>query len=153
VNNYTTAKVVYGKAFIQKWMAALTAAVTTGLLAAAKIRLSKDPQFNPTPDSVLSALAAQEADFSGYPAGGKALILAQGVGSSAGAYSDLAQVLFTGAPATPQVVNTITGYWVDDATEFCIGERFTAGLTVPFESAADYFGLTLLVPLMLYQTP
>jgi hypothetical protein len=153
VKNYATVNVVYGRAFILKWLAGLTAPITAGLLATAKLRLSKDPQFNPTPDSLLSALAAMEADFSGYPAGGKAVILASYVGSSASADSAYAQVIFTAAAATPQVSNTVTGYWIDDGTEVCVAERFSAGQTAPFDIVGDYLGLTALVPLQFYQTP
>ena len=153
MKNYTSLAVVYGRAFVPKWMSALIAPVTAGILATAKLRLSKDPQFNPTPDSTIAQLAAMEADFSGYAPGGKALTLNAYVNSSGGADSYYAQVIFNAAVATPQVSNTITGYWIDDATEFCVGERFAAGQSAAIDILGDYLGLTVLDPMQFNQVP
>jgi hypothetical protein len=119
------------------------------LIVSGKARLSKDPSFAPTPDSTIASLAALEADYTGYAAGGIAVVLTTSLNLSPGCLGDLATALFEATGSA--VTNTVYGYWVDDGTSVVCGERFAGGGVVAFQVAGDFLDLTVLLPMQLIQ--
>jgi hypothetical protein len=148
---YSAKKVVIGQAAANALLGALTTGHVGGLLATGKLRLSHDPSFNPTPQSTLASLSAQEANFSGYPAGGVAVSLTTGLNLSPNAQGASQAALFEAAAATPFVADNITGWWIDDGTIFWVGERFAAGLIAGFAAVGDFLELIAIIPELLTQ--
>jgi hypothetical protein len=101
----------------------LTGAVFEGglmqaALAASKLRLITG-SFNPGPNDTLAALEAQEATFDGYTAGGYALTtwLAPSYSALGGVVSISPQIDPNyNTPSDPPVQNTVTGWFLVDAT-------------------------------------
>lgn len=151
MNNWITQSVVYGQDFLLTVVAALKTAPATPLVNTGKLRLSLDPGFNPTPNSTISALAANEANYSGYTAGGIAVVLTTGLLVSTTGVAAAAQGLFEATTATPFVPANVTGYWVDDGTNFIGGEAFGSGNVAQFAAPGDFLALTVLLPLLFAQ--
>lgn len=151
MNQYTSQNVVFGKAFANIVLAALKTVPGGALLATGKLRLSKASPFNPTSGMSLADLEADEADFSGYPAGGVAVSLTTGVNVTPQIQGAVTRGIFEAATATPFVGNSVTGYWVDDGTEMAIGEAFTDDQVAAFNAVGDFLILNALIPLNLLQ--
>lgn len=147
---YNSTTVIYGRSFLNTILAAFkTLPAAALIIAAAKIRLSKDPAFAPTADSTIAGLAAQEATFTGYPAGGIAVVQSAPVNLSPGAQGELATALFTATGSA--IGNVVTGYWIDDGTNVVLAERFAGGLNVSFAVANDFLELVVQLPLQTVQ--
>ena len=131
---------------------ALTAAPDDPLINTPKVRLSKDSAFNPTPDSTRAALAANEADFTGYTAGGYTPTFAGAVNMSTNVVARLANVIAIAGTADPFIANTVYGYWLDDGTNVVLAERFANGAVAAFGSTGDYLAIHLAFALPLLQT-
>lgn len=88
-------------------------------LAASKLRLLKGPDFTPNQFTTRATLLLNEADFSGYTAGGYALAVWNGPGNAPGGGAALTSPLihpaFDGTDPTP-VQNSIVGWWIEDDT-------------------------------------
>jgi hypothetical protein len=121
------------------------------LIVAGKVRLSQDPSFAPTPDSTIAGLAANEADYSGYAAGGIAAVLSAPVNLSNNAQGTIISATFTAVSATPFVPNQVYGWWLDDGTNFIAGERFVNNGQAPFGAVGDFLALIVLLPGQLLQ--
>jgi hypothetical protein len=88
-------------------------------LATSKIRLLKGPDFVPNQFTARATLLANEADFSGYTAGGYALAAWNGPGNAPGGGAQITSPLVHPAvdgAADPIVPNSIVGWWIDDDT-------------------------------------
>jgi hypothetical protein len=147
---YVSQSPTYGRTFLASVIAALSARPAGALLTNGKLRLSKDPGFNPTENSHIADLTGGECDFSGYTAGGYTVTLGATLnvsGSALGAPDDILAVATT---ATPQVGNSIYGYWIDDGTNIVMFEVFAGG-PIPVAIAGDYCEVDLRVPLRFNQ--
>jgi hypothetical protein len=148
---YSSQNAVIGRAFADTILAALKTVPGSALITSGKVRLSKDPSFNPSSDSSVVALEANEADFSGYPAGGVAVSLSAPLNFSLGCQAVLTSALFLAAAASPFVPNVVTGYWVDDGTNVVQGERFAGGVNFSLSAPGDFLELAVFFPERLLQ--
>lgn len=151
MNNWITKSVVYGQSFLLTVVSALKTVPGGALVVAGKLRLSKDPAFNPTSASTISALAANEADYSGYASGGIAVVLTTGLLVGTVGVGAEAPAVFVAATATPFVPATVYGYWVDDGTNVIAAEAFGGGQSALFGAVGDFLALTLLLPFRFQQ--
>jgi hypothetical protein len=151
LNEYTAQQVTVGLTFADELLTALTTRPAAAIIAAGKIRLSQDPAFNPTPQSTVAALAANEATYSGYAAGGIALVLTVGLNLSPSIVGAVASALFVASGGGPFVSNNVYGYWVDDGTNLVVGEKFAGGGIASFGAPGDFLDLNVAVPLALGQ--
>lgn len=152
VPNYSSQNVVINRYFAALILNAIVDGDADPLVGATpKIRLSQDPAFNPQPNSTRAELAANEATFSGYTAGGYAPEFTPPVNLNQNAMGTIANVLPTAATATPFVGNVITGYWADDGTGVLIAERFANAITFDFAQAGDFLDLLVAIPVNLLQ--
>lgn len=148
---YRTAAVVWSKAFVDKVLSAIKTNPAAALVVAGKVRLSKDPAYNPAPGDAIADLTPQEADFTGYPAGGVALALSGPVNLGGAGDAMIADALFTGGG--PFLVdNGIRGYWIDDGAIVVCGERFADGLVIGIAAAGDFIELDLRLPLGFFES-
>lgn len=151
MNIYTSRAVVLGRTFAGALLGAIATRPAAALIAAGKIRLSKDPAFNPTPDTTLASLTGAEANYSGYAAGGIAAVFSVVLGVTPIIAGVLANALFYATTASPFVSNNVYGYWVDDGTNICIAEKFAGGGIASFGAAGDFLDLTTIIPADLQQ--
>ena len=150
MTSYTSQALVFGRAFMNTIMAAFAARPAGPLVAAgAKIRLSQDPTFNPTPNSNVAGLSTNEATFSGYTAGGNAVTLSGPVNASPTCQGELASTLFVATAST--VTNNVYGYWIDDGVNVIVGERFAGGGIASFNTSGDFLDLQIVLPGQLLQ--
>lgn len=149
--NWTAQNVVYGRTFANAVMAALLAAPVDPLIDTGKIRLSQDPAYNPTPDSTVAGLEAYEADYSGYAAGGIAMVVSAPINASQNVQGTMSSVLFKATTATPFVQNSVYGWWVDDGTNVILAEAFPGGTIALFGAINDFLQLDVVTPFGLLQ--
>ncbi len=151
MNQWTSLNVVIGQVAANKWVGALKTRPAAALLATGKLRLSKDPAFGPTQQSTLAELEANEADFSGYPAGGIAVSITDGLNISPTIQGAMTSGTFEAATATPFIGNAVTGYWIDDGTDPVTMEAFPNAQTADFSSVGDFLVLNAVLPMNLLQ--
>jgi hypothetical protein len=151
MNNYQSKSVVWGRTFMNEFLAAIATRPAAALIAAGKIRLTVDPTFAPTPDMTLASAVSNEANYSGYAAGGIAAVFTVALNISPSIQGAIASALFEATPAGPFVSAVVTGYWLDDGTNIVIAERFAQGATAAFSAAGDFLDLTTVLPLGLAQ--
>lgn len=151
MNQWTTQEATYGRTFADTVLAALKTVPGGPLIAAAKVRLSMDPAFAPTPDNKIADFTPNEANYSGYAAGGVALTLAGTGVASPGCEVEYAAVVFTATAATPFVPNNVTGYWIDDGTNVIAAEAFGSSGPWAVAQSGDFLQLDLRLPLQLHQ--
>ena len=149
---YESVTLVYGRVWLNSLLSALKTIPATPLLpTTSKIRLSSDPAFNPTPDSTIADLAAQEAAFSGYSAATNPIALKGPVNLSGQAVGMLQDAFWEAVTATTFVSGSVYGYWLDDGANIVCAERFAGGLVAGFAEPGDFLALTLLIPAQLIQ--
>lgn len=148
---YAAQRVVIGQGAANALLACLSVRPAAQLLATGKVRLSKDPLYNPQPGTLLAALTAQEANYSGYTAGGIAVALNGPINLSGNAQGYVQSVLFSAAVGAPFVPNNVTGWWIDDGTLLWYGERFANNLVASFATPGDYLELVVITPEQLFQ--
>ncbi len=147
MTNYQSQNIVYGQAFADTVMAAFKTVPGGALIAsAAKLRLSQDPSFNPSPGSTIASLASGEANYSGYTAGGLAVVQTGPVNTSPSCQAMFVPGVFVATTGSPFVPNSVTGYWIDDGTNVIMGERFAGGATATFAEAGDFLVVSVLLP-------
>jgi hypothetical protein len=149
--HYEAKNVVYGRDFLSTMLLAIKTVPGAALLVAPKVRLSKDALFNPLPGSVIADFTANEADFSGYTAGGYAPTLSGVVNLGANLIGLAAGVMPTCSGAGAPSPNTVYGWWIDDGTNFVVGEKFANGLFFTFQNPGDFLDLAIALPLALLQ--
>lgn len=153
MNAYTSQAVVLSQVFANELLLAISTRPGAALVAAGKIRLSIDPAFNPTPQTTLASLAANEANFSGYPAGGVAAVFSAGLNVSPSIQGSQALATFIATVAGPFVPNVVTGYWIDDGTNPVIMEKFANGATASFANPGDFLDLNTITPVPMTGNP
>jgi hypothetical protein len=147
VNNYVAQNVVLGQTFTNELLTALTLRPAAAIIAAGKLRLSHDPAFNPTSQSTIAALAANEVNYSGYPAGGLAAVISGAVNQTPQKQAVIVNGLFEATPAGPFVPDQAYGWWIDDGTNFVAGEAFPGHAAAGFANPGDYLDLTAIIPI------
>jgi len=151
VTNYQTQELVYGSAFMDTVIEALVTRPAGALVVTGKVRLSKDPAFDPAPGSVITDFTTHEADYSGYAAGGIAVALSAPLNVTTTIRGALTSALFVAATASPFVPNNVYGYWLDDGTNVIAGERFAGGGVASFGAPGDFLDLEAMLPFGLLQ--
>jgi hypothetical protein len=149
---YQAQAIVYGQAFVNTILAALKTVPGGALVASAKLRLSNQVGFNPTKDATIAGLAANECNYSGYTAGGIAVVLTAPVDLSATVQGVMFTALFEAVAASPFVPDTGRGWWIDDGTNFIAGEAFAGGFVAPFAAPGNFVNLTAILPLPFAQS-
>jgi hypothetical protein len=148
---YASQQVTYGRAWLNTILAALKTTAGGPLVDTAKIRLSNNAAYTPGPDDTIAGNAASEADYSGYAAGGIAVVLSAPVNLSQGCQGVLCPVLYEATAASPFVSAVVYGYWVDDGTNIICGERFAGAVNYGFAGPGDFLQLILQLPLLVNQ--
>jgi hypothetical protein len=143
---YASQQVVYGTAFLDTIIAALKTVPAAALINGAKVRLNTNLAYNPQPGDSITTNTANEANYSGYTAGGIAVVLGTPVNLSPTCQGTIFNATFTAATASPFVPNVCYGYWVDDGTNVIMGEKFAAGTSYSFGSPGDFLELIGQVP-------
>ncbi len=151
MTNYTAQAIVYGRAFVNTILAALKTIPGGALVTGAKLRLSNNPSFSPTPGNVPGDFSANECAYSGYTAGGLAVTLSAPLNLSTTADGVLFAGLFVATAASPFVPDTATGWWIDDGTNVICAERFANNQTATFASPGAFLSLTALLPQQMLQ--
>jgi len=151
LNTFQSLQPTYGRAFIDTVLAAYKTVPGGALIVSPKLRLSKDPAFNPQPGSLIADLTPQEADFSGYTAGGYALVLSAPVNLSGSVEGVLSSATAISVPAGPFVSNNLYGYWIDDGTNMICGEAFGGAGPIPIGLAGDFAQVDVRLPLLFTQ--
>ena len=148
---FLTKSVVFGQVFANQVLAGMAVLPSTALLATSKLRLSNDPNFNPTPLSTVASLAANEAVFTGYTAGGVAVALVQALNLSTQIQGAGQVKVFVAVAGTPFVPDTLTGWWIDDGTVLQVASAFGASGPYAIGSPGDFLELLALLPVNLLQ--
>jgi hypothetical protein len=146
VNTFASQNPQYGQAFLDTVLAAFKTVPGGALIVAGKLRLSKDPAFAPTPQSLIADLTPEECDFSGYTAGGYGLTLSAPVNLSTTVEGVLAGATAIATTASPFVANNVYGYWVDDGANVVLSEAFGAAGPIPIGAAGDFAQVDLRLP-------
>lgn len=149
--SYTPVNVVWGQAAAAAALGLIAQEQNPPLTESAVVRLSTNPAFNPTPTSTVASLAATEADFSGYTAGGTPITTWAVANQSAVAQGAMASVLFLATSATPFVDGIVYGYWIDNGSIVLVAERFANSQFFTFGSPGDYLELLTVLPFQLNQ--
>lgn len=149
---YETKSVVWGRVFANAVLTAFGTDPAAALLVTPKVRLSKDPAFAPTPDSTRAGLAANEADFTGYTAGGYTPTFSAPVRIGNNLQALLATVLPIRGVTLPGVNNTVFGWWIDNGTDVVVAESFAGGFQADFSNPGDFLDLSVVLPYMLGQS-
>lgn len=113
------------------------AALVQTELALSKLRLFKNG-FTPSVSTTRAELIAEEADFTGYPAGGSAItaFLDPILNPLGGASIDWPTEQF--APASPFTVgNVIGGWWIEDAGGTLVYAIGTFAAPIPMNAAGQ----------------
>jgi len=146
---YQAQRVTLGEDFANTVLAALKTVPGGALVTAGKLRLSKDPTFNPQPSNVIADFTANEADYSGYVSGGISVTLTAPVDLSTVCNGVLFTGLFEATTASPFVGCTVWGWWIDDGTNVICGEKFDGSLSYAFAAPGNFLSLTAIIPLQL----
>ncbi len=143
---YASQNVVYGTAFLNSLMAAYGTVATGPLVATAKMRLNSNPGFNPQPGDSIATNTANEAAFTGYPAGGIDVVLSTPVNLSPTCQGTVASGTFTATTSGSFVSGTAYGYWIDDGTNVIAAEPFPPGSPALFAGPGDFLELVVQLP-------
>lgn len=141
-------KVVLAKRIADLLLGTLSARPAGALLTAPKLHLSKDAAFAVIPTSSSVTLALQEADFSGYAAGGVAVVFVGPVNMGSQADGLIMDNVFLRTLGTPDIGESVYGWWIDDAAGFVCGEAF--GQPLALDLVEDFLDLLIAVPINLY---
>lgn len=147
----TTTSNGFGQAFVNTVLAAMKTDPGAALIVGGKLRLSQDPAYNPTPTSTIAGLDANECDYSGYTAGGYAVVVPTPVNLSVTAQGLFISQLFTATTATPFVPNTLYGWWLDDGTNVVAYGVFSGSPPPQMGSPGDFLDLGAEICFQLYQ--
>jgi len=151
VSSYASQSVVFGQTFANTVVAAWKTVALAPLIATPKVRLVNSPSFTINPQTTIAELAAVECNYSGYAAGGIALVVGSPVNLSNAAQGAVTGLQFVSTTATPYVGATAFGYWIDDGTNLIAGEMFAGGFSADFGSAGSFLELILQLPIQLNQ--
>lgn len=147
----TTKAVVFGRVFANALLTGLTTLAGAALLATGKLRLSNDPAFNPTPSTLLAALTAAECAYSGYTAGGIAVVMTGPLNVTVDIQGVSQSHLFEAVTASPFITDTAYGWWIDDGTDMLLAGAFADDGPVAFQAPNDFLQLLAILPVSLLQ--
>lgn len=147
---YETKIMVLSQYLRNLMLAALAARPAAALWPNPKVALSQDPAFNPTATSDLATLLTNEATFSGYAAATPTLV--GPVNASVNVQGELSTVVFEATVASPQVANSIYGYFIHDGINYLGGENFGSAGPILVQVPGDYIQIDLIVPLGFLET-
>lgn len=135
---------VIGRAFAALLLDTIKNVPGAALGVTSKIHLSQDPTFNPQSSDDPADYTAGEADFSGYTSGGYAATWSAVLNNGTQMISLSASALPVVATASPQVENTIYGYWWENANGLILAERLPSGAQIAMATPGDYIDLLAL---------
>lgn len=146
---WTSVLITFARTFLNAILAAFTARPAGPLGAAFNVHLLTGTPFALSPDTTLATLQANEATYSGY-----ALLPITSWTLVRNGYSQgiIGTALFVATAATPFVPGTVTGYWIDDGTNWLVAEFFASGVVGSFAAPGDYLALDAVLPLQGQQT-
>lgn len=144
--SFASANPVYGSAFLASIIGAYKTAPMNPLIDTAKVRLSNNPAFVASPGSTVAELDATECAYSGYAAGGIALVVGAPVILSATCEGAVTALQFLATSATPFVSDTAYGYWIDDGVNVILSEPFSVPGGIPFAAAGNFLELIVQLP-------
>jgi len=139
--NYQSKNIRLWRAFVASMLNAVKVVPGAALIVGGKIRLSKSESFNPLGTEAVADFEADEADYTGYAAGGIAATFSVPVNQNASTLAIVAPALFVAGTATPQVACTVYGWWLDDGTNVVMAERFANNLNKAFAAPGDFLAL------------
>lgn len=140
---------LYSRAQGRAFAAALGTRPGAALLVTPTVRLWKDPDFDPTPDTDEAAFILAECDFDDYVA--QSYTPAVPANEGEGIVGASGTVTFT-MVTTPMVQdNTVYGYWISDAGGVHLFEKFTPDDRVAMAAYGDQLVLTVFCPVTLDQ--
>jgi hypothetical protein len=144
-------RIVLGRGITQALLDALSTVPTAALAATPKMRLSHDPAFAPISTSLPSELAAEEAMYTGYTAGGLAVLFGTPLNLSPSIQGITASITFEVGATAPTTPDSIYGYWIETTTELVCAEAFPTGLVFGMAAPGDYLTIVCAFALGLYQ--
>jgi hypothetical protein len=148
---YQAIQAIYGQTFVNTVLAAFKTVPGGALVTAGKLRLSNLQTFNPTPANTISDFSANECAYSGYTAGGIAVVLTAPVNLSTIVDGVMFTALFEATSASPFVPDTAYGWWIDDGTNVIAAERFANNGAAGFGAPGAFLNLTAILPMRLMQ--
>ena len=148
---YASLKITYGKAFLNTIAAAWKTTASGALILDGKLRLNTNPSFNPSAEDTIAGNAANEADYSGYTAGGIAVTLSAPVNLSATCVGAICSGTFAATTDSPFVSSVVYGYWIDDGTNVIAAEAFPTNQQVTFGTPGDFLELVVQLPIQAVQ--
>lgn len=143
----STQNFVYSRAFMDAILKTFTTIPAQKLITTPTVHLLMGALPQMSPDVTLAALAALEANFTGYAAATGALI--DPVRMSINGDAALLNVEFQ--QTGPAQGATVTGYYVTDGTVLVGWEAFPANGAVPFAYTNDYLALNVILPGQCFQ--
>jgi hypothetical protein len=146
MNVYKGQRAIWGRTFMATILAAFSARPGAALVVAGKLRLSNANPFNPTPDSTVASLAANEVTYSGYTAGGYATTFVGPVNFNPLEPGLIVVQNFLAVVAGPFVPDTAYGWWIDDGVNLIAAEPFAGGASAAFSSPGDWLDLVASMP-------
>lgn len=135
---FQTISVVRSRAWLNKLIGALKTRPAAALLATAKVRLLKDRTLSLNELTTRAELAAHEADYTDYPAGGATLTPPDPINYNILGQGWAAAQLYNMTTVPTVTGNDIAGYWVDDGTDPVVMEYFPVGQDVPMQKPGDW---------------
>jgi hypothetical protein len=143
---YQSQQLTFGTAFLNTLIAALKTTASGPLIDTGKLRLITQAAWVPTPGATIAALEAAEATFTGYTAGGIAVVLSTAVNLSPTCQGCLCSGMFTASAVVVAPAGSITGYWIDDGTNVIVMEAFAGGQVLTFANPGDFLDLNVAIP-------
>jgi hypothetical protein len=134
----------YSQLFAQAIAAAFATRPAAALAAALEVHLWKDAGFNPTPQTLLAAFTAVEADFTDYVAA-TGVVLTDPVNLGADRTGAIANVLFV-ITHTVVTQNSIYGAYLVSAGALVGYFKFTDNTPVTMAVNGDFLDLTIALP-------
>lgn len=148
--SYQAKNVIVSKTFGDAIVAAFSARPAAALLGATpKLRLGTDPGMVIDKTTTLADLAAQEANYSGYTAGGVTPTVTGPVNEGEDQVAAVVNNVFVATTASPFVGNTVCNWWIDDGTNLVVGETLDEADRVEIAEAGDFYDLLAVLPVSL----
>lgn len=148
MQEYTTQSFTYTKAYVDALVESQTALPLAELLDTPTLRLWKDPDFNPNPETADADFASAIADFTDYS--NKALTFSGSVdlsGQQSGLVADATWEMTTDPTTTG---NSCFGYFVFAGGIVCGFEKFPNGQSIPMQDVGDYAHIFVKMPVHYY---
>lgn len=135
----------YTRRFIEQVLAAEIVAPVNELVDTPLVKLIKDAAFAPTPETLLAAFTAAEADFTDYVSKALTLTGPRAVGAVGRANGGVVNWLMVTDPVVTG--NRIYGYYVQDAVGVVMYEIFGEDDEIDMNEVGSSLILEVLLPL------